>query len=100
MWQRGVELFANGTLNSPIAGNVVTPGHAATGRVTPGDDSFLYEIRLSASGWDRDTRLRPGWLQIRVGSGIWPDLPQPEGRLNLGSVQGDRFGRIRRVIRR
>ena len=93
-WPRGVRLSANGTIVTPVAGNVVTPGHVARGKVTRDANEIVYTITLSASGWNRDTALRPEWLQVRTGNGLWPDLPKVEGRLNLGSVQGNRFGRL------
>ena len=74
----------------------MTPGHVATGKVTKEGDMRVYSVTLSSAGWNRDTRLRPAWLQIQAGAACWPDLPRPEPRLNLGTVQGDHFGCILR----
>ena len=95
LWQRGARIASNGEVVSPLAWNVVTPGHVATGTVTKDGKDFVYTLTLAAEGWDRDTRLRPGWLQLRLDNGkIWPVLPAASHRLNLGNVQGNRFGRL------
>jgi len=95
LWQRGAQIESSGKVTSPLAGNVVTPGHVATGTVTREGKTFTYTLTLGAIGWDGETRLRPAWLQLRVGSSVaWPSLPAANHRLNLGSIQGDRFGRL------
>ena len=98
LWQRGARIDANGTVTSPLAWNVVTPGHAASGSVARDGETFVYTLVLSAAGWSRDTRLRPDWLMLRTdGGATWPALPPAGHRLNLETIQGDHFGRIRRV---
>jgi len=98
-WQRGVAVTSTGGVRSPLSGNVVTPGHEASLVVTEKGKEHLYSITLSAFGWNRDPRLRPGWLHFRVRGSCWPAVKQPEYRLNLGNIQGDRFGRILRKVR-
>ena len=98
LWQRGASIDANGKVTSPLAWNVVTPGHAASGSVRRDGDAFEYTLVLAADGWGRETRLRPEWLALRTANGcVWPAVPQADYRLNLGCVQGDRFGRILRA---
>ena len=95
LWQRGASISSNGKIESPLTWNAVTPGHAATGTVARDGNDFVYTLKLGADGWNRDTRLRPGWLHLRLGNGaVWPDLPAASPRLNLGTVQGHNFGRI------
>ena len=97
LWRRAAEIRSDGTVRSPIARDAAAPGHAATGTVARDGADFVYTLRLAAEGWGRDTRLRPGWLQIRLPDGRrWPDLPEAGYRLNLGDVRGDRFGRLLR----
>ena len=94
-WQHGVQIESSGKVASPLAGNAVTPGHVATGTVTREGKTFTYTLKLGAIGWNCDTRLRPAWLQLRFGGRVaWPVLPAASHRLNLGNVQGDRFGRL------
>ena len=97
LWQRGARIYSNGKVDSPLSWNVVTPGHVATGSVVKDGKEYVYTIKLGTDGWNRDTRLRPAWLQLRFPNGaIWPALPSASHRLNLGNVQGDHFGRILR----
>ena len=97
LWQRGVTIGSDGRVKSPINGNVVTPGHVTAGEVAHEGGEYVYTITLSAAGWNRETRLRPGWMQVLTAEdGIWPDLPCPVARLNLGKVQGNVCGRILR----
>ena len=96
-WQRGVTVGSDGRVESPVCGNVVTQGHVATCAVAEEGGGRVYTIALSAAGWSRETRLRPGWIQVTTADGgIWPDLPRPAYRLNLGNVRGDVCGRILR----
>jgi len=94
LWQRGASVSSNGTVRSPLSGNVVTPGHEVKAKVVKKGKEFLYEVSLSSFGWNRDSRMRPAWILFRVGGSCWPDLPQADYRLNLGSVRADRMGRI------
>ena len=95
LWQQGARIAPTGEVESPLAWNVVTPGHAATGAVRREGSDYIYSITLGAGGWNGDTRLRPAWLQLRFGGSVaWPMLPAASHRLNLGNVQGDRFGRL------
>ena len=95
LWQHGVQIESSGKVASPLAGNAVTPGHVATGTVTREGKTFTYTLKLGAIGWNCDTRLRPTWLQLRFGGRVaLPVLPAANHRLNLGNVQGDRFGRL------
>ena len=56
----------------------------------------VYDLTLAPEGWNGDSRLRPAWIQVRVGGSVWPDLPPAAYRLNLDNVQADHFGRILR----
>ena len=95
LWQRGVTVSSDGRAVSPIAYNAVTPGHVATAAVAREGRDYVYTITLSALGWNGERRLRPAWLQLRVGGAVWPALPPPaEYRLNLGPVQGNLCGRL------
>ena len=96
LWQRGVVVNADGEAISPIAWNAVTPGHEVRAQVAKKDGERIYTVFLSAFGWNRDSRLRPAWIYFTIGGRNWPDGPRADHRLNLGTIQGDRFGRILR----
>ena len=98
LWQQGVYVDAKGKVQSPYAYNVVTPGHAATAEVVRENGEYTYTIRLSASGWNNDSRLKPAWVMFSLNGQRWPDTPPPANgdfyRLNLGCVRGNYCGRI------
>ena len=94
-WPRGARIASDGEVDSPIPLHATASGLAATGTVARDGGEYAYALTLAAEGWNRDTRLRPGWLQLRLGDKpAWPALPAAPYRLNLGSIRGDRFGRL------
>ena len=93
-WQKRASIDCAGKTQSALAWNAITPGHAAKGGAKRQDGKWTYSLTLCAEGWNRDTRLRPEWIEISAGGKRWPGLPQPEARLNLGYLQPAICGRI------
>ena len=98
-WYKGVTISSNGKVVPIDWHNRISPDHeVVTSTVRKEGDGIHVTFTLSALAWGGRDDRRPGWIQFTDGnSPLWPDLkPTGEGRLNLGSLRANLFGRILR----
>ena len=98
-WYKGVTISSNGKVVPIDWHNRISPDHeVVTSTVRKEGDGNHVTFTLSALAWGGRDDRRPGWIQFTDGnSPLWPDLkPTGEGRLNLGSLRANLFGRILR----
>ena len=98
-WYRSVVVGADGSAKPFEWRYRISPDHEITDvSARKEDGGTVVSFTLSAYSWGGRDDRRPGWIQFMDGSReLWPDARRTkEGRLNLGPIYANLFGRILR----
>ena len=96
-WYRSVMVDSSGRVVPAERRNCIAPDHEIIGvTVRKEDGGAVVKFTLSAFAWGGRDDRRPGWIQFMQNNAeLWPDLKRTkEGRLNLGPLYANLFGKI------
>jgi hypothetical protein len=99
-WYRQLIVTGGGAVVPTGGWNCVTPCHeVVASSATEKSGKSTVKFTISALAWGGRDDRRPEWIMLKRGNEqLWPATPQDKryssNRLNIGIMQGYRFGRL------